>query len=810
MKVIKKISLILFTIILLIVMAGCALIRNMSKKSLPDYNKNIVLAGLKNEVEVYRDKYAVPHIYAKTENDLYLAVGYLLAQDRLWQMDLLRRVTLGRISEIFGEDFVETDLLLRALRFSEKSKKILSEMDEKHLASVEAFCEGVNQYIKSNLKRLPFEFKLLGYKPDLWEPLHTINLVGYMAWDLKAGWNELILEDIRKVVDSARYAELIPDYSKCKSVIYPEYESISATSEIKSKLYLMTAQLEKLGADIFNASNNWAVSGDKSHSGKPLLANDMHLGFNIPGIWYQMHHIVENELNVTGLLLPGSPLIVCGHNEHIAWGMTNVNVDNLDFYIEKINPEDSNKYEFNSEWKDIIIKKEIIKTKKGEEIEREIRFTHHGPVISEFKGINDKVITMHWVGDEPSNEMSTIYLLNRASNWEEFKNALQTFRSVSQNIVYADVDGNIGMYCGAGVPIRERTGLYPLLPGWTNQYEWNGMVPFDELPHSINPESAFVASANNKTVNDIYTYHIGTWFSLPHRIDRINEVLLNKEEFFIEDFKMLQLDQKSKLAEKHLSLLLDALNNNSKKSELEEKVFALLKNWDCSYDKENIAATIFETYYEILIKNIFSDELENEFSNKFLKAYKIWRIALDRIADSKKSEWLDDINTADKTESFDDIAKASYKEAVSYLQQKIGDDIESWKWGNIHQITFKHPLAKVKIINKIFRLNRGPYRVGGSFHTVSPFSYPLGNPSEVNHGASHRHIYTLYNWDNSLTIIPTGNSGIPSSDHYCDQTEMYINGEYHEDYFSEDLVKKNILYKMSFLPSGNERVNPVK
>ncbi len=803
MKVIKRIILGLLVILLLAILAGVIFIRNISRKGLPDYNMDIRLSGLEYEVSVYRDKYAIPHVYAKTENDLYMAVGYLIAQDRLWQMDLIRRVTLGRISEIFGEDFVETDLLLRALRFSDKSEKILGELDKKYLAVINAFCEGVNQYIKSNLKKLPVEFTLLGYEPDFWEPLHTVNLLGYMAWDLKAGWDELVLDDIRKAVGSELYLELLPDYSTYKSVVYPGYDSLMSVSDIESAMVALNGQLQEIGADIFNASNNWAVSEEKSSTGKPVLANDMHLGFNIPGIWYQMHQVIENELNVTGLILPGAPFIICGHNEHIAWGMTNVYVDNVDFYLEIINPEDSNKYEFNAQWKDMVIKKEMIKTKEGKTIEREIKFTHHGPVVSKFKNIKGKAVTMHWVGDEPSNEFNTVYLLNRASDWEEFKDALKTFRNISQNIIYADVNGNIGMYCAAGIPLRKRTEIYPLLPGWVDDYEWKGMVSFDELPYSKNPGNGFVASANNKTAGEDYAYHIGTWYALPYRMDKIKEVLSEKDKLLVEDFIKLQLDQKSRLAEKYLPLILNAIDSNKLQLKLEKEGFEMLKKWDGSCDKENIAASIFETYYEKLIENIFSDELGEELYSRLLKAHKIIRITLDKILEKGSSEWLDNINTEDQKESLNDIIEESYKDAISYLQQEYGNDIQLWKWGNIHQVTLKHPLSTVKILDRVFKLNRGPFKVGGSFHTVSPFSYPSGKPAEVNSGSSHRHIYTLYNWDSSLTVIPTGNSGMPSSRHYCDQTDLYLGGKYHEDYFSEEQVKKNKEYKMSLIPAKN-------
>lgn len=803
MRVIRKIIYILIVAVIVLILAGIIYVRDISRRALPDYNRDIQLSGLRENVLVYRDQYAVPHIYARNENDLYMVTGYLLAQDRMWQMDLLRRVTLGRLSEIFGEDFIETDLLLRGLRFSEKSKKILAVTDAKQLAALNAFCEGINQYIKSSYKKLPVEFKLLGYKPELWEPFHTVNLIGYMAWDLKEGWGEFVLDDIRKAVDSTLFSELIPDYSGYTSVVYPENDRDCPAGDMIANLSRVAAQLEELGADIFDASNNWAIDGSKSFSGKPVLANDMHLSLNIPGIWYQAHQVIEGELNVTGLLLPGAPFIICGHNENIAWGMTNVMVDNLDFYEEKIDPLDSCKYLFNGKWDSIVTTKQTIKTREGNEYKRELFFTRHGLIVSDFLGISDRTISMHWVGDEFSNELNTVYLLNRASNWSEFKEALPDFKSTSQNIAYADIYGNIGMYCAVGIPIRKRDGIYPLLPGWTDEYDWKGMVPFKELPCRFNPDDGFAASANNRTVGDDYNYHIGTWYHLPYRMDRITGVLSGKDSITMEDMKKLQLNQKSGLAEKFLPLLLASLKDEELQTEQEKKGYALLEKWDCTYDRESVAAAIFETYYEKLIENIFSDELGYDLYTRLLKAVKVMRInvmriKVDNIMATGNSAWIDNVNTVDHTESLDEVITDSYKEAVASLQEKCGDNIDSWKWGDIHQFTLEHPLSKKKILDRVFSLNRGPFRTGGSFHTVSPFSYPFGEPDKVNHGSSHRHIYTLDNWDNSLTVIPTGNCGIPSSKHYCDQTDLYMSGKYHADYFSEEQVRKNAKYKMTF------------
>ncbi len=799
MKTFKRILQITLSLLIIIFIVCLVYVRHLSHKALPDYNANIPLKGLTNNVEVYRDEYGMPHIYATNEKDLYTTVGYLMAQDRLWQMDLLRRVTLGRLSEIFGESFIHTDLLLRALKYSKKSKMLLKSNDENFVNILNAFANGVNQFIESHKNKLPLEFTLLDYKPEPWEPFHSLNLIGYMAWDLKAGWNEFLLEDIKKAVDSVHFSELLPDSSIDKSYIFPGYDSIMKTISFSKEIMAAIGKIDELGIEIFNASNNWAVSGDKSKTGKPILANDMHLSFNLPGIWYQMHQVIKGQLNVTGLVLPGQPLIICGHNENIAWGMTNTFVDNIDFYLEKVNTENKSQYLYLNEWKNFQIKKETIHTKEGNNIKKEIWFNHRGPVISEFKGIHDNVVTMKWVGDEYSNEFRTVYLLNHAKNWGDFKNAVHTFKSISQNIAYADVEGNIGLYCCAGVPIRNRDIGYGILPGWTDKYEWKGMVPFNELPHIYNPKCGYVASANNKTVSNSYPYHIGSWYALPHRMDRIRELLETQKKLSVEDFKSIQLDQKSKLVEQFSGRMTEAFDNYQNQSQLVEKYISMFKSWDGNYNKESVEATIFEFFYLTLIKNIFSDELGEELFNKFFNVSKLGRTSLNRVWRNEQSVWIDDIHT-EKKETWNDVIIKSFEEVIAKLNDQYGTDDSKWKWGNIHQLTLKHPLSEVKILNWVFKLNRGPYKVGGSFHTISPYSYFFPNPGNVTHGASHRHIFSLADWDKSLTIIPTGNSGIPSSKHYCDQTNLYIDGMYKEDLFKEDLVKSKAKYHMTFSP----------
>ncbi len=796
MKVLKRLMLILFSLIIISLITAMIIAKVKAHKGLPYYGEDVKLKKLKDEVSVIRDQYGTPHIYAQDEEDLYRATGYLTAQDRMWQMDLLRRATTGRLSEVFGKGFEDTDILLRSLRYSQKSKKILTELPDNILLALEAYADGVNQYIKQYKGNYPLEFFILGYEPEKWEAYHSLNLINYMAWDLKAGWRELFLEELKEALDSTLYTALLPKAEIQKSYVF---EQTHNKDMLANNSLLHLEKLDELGLDILRGSNNWAVSGKKSTTGMPIVANDMHLMYTVPGIWMQMHQVVEGKLNVSGLLLPGQPLVVVGHNDSIAWGMTNTYVDNLDYYEEKINPENSNQYLFNGEWKDFIVVKEQIKIKKDTVLELKYRYNHRGPVVSEAKGVKDKVLTIHWVGDEKSNELKSIYLANRAHNWSEFKEAFRGFKAISQNIVYGDKNGNIGLYACAGVPIRKRNAVFEILPGWTDEYDWKGLVPFEELPHEFNPERGYVSSANNRTVDSSYPYHIGSWYSDPYRIERIREMLEEKEKLSIGDFKAIQNDSKSKLAERIIQKCFKKLDKTVMSGN-EIQVMELLDGWDGSMDKNLVQPAVLEYFRYYLIQTVYRDEMGKALFEKFYRKGRLYRVALFNLLESNHSPWIDNVET-EPVETFSDVVQEAFLLTVKHMEAEYGDDIKMWKWGNIHTFTLEHPLSRVEILDKIFHLNRGAFPVSGSNHTIAPYSYPVNEPSGVHHGASHRHIYSLVHWDSTHSVIPTGNSGVVSSEFYCDQAEMYVNGEYHPDYFSKEAVENNAKYKMKIIPA---------
>jgi len=797
MKILKRLALVLLGLLAVAVIVALLYVRGLSSKGLPDYNAEVVLEGMSSQVTVYRDGHGVPHIYAENEADLYRATGYVMAQDRLWQMDLFRRVTTGRLSEIFGPDLIETDMLMRALRISEKSETVLSRLEAEILASLVNYTDGINQYIDQNLDKLPLEFSILGYKPEHWAPIYTLNLISYMAWDLTAPWSaETVLFKLAQKLglENPKLKDLIPDFSLHDIWAYPEFKLEKADLELGPSLLSGSRWLADRGLTPFSGSNNWAVSGKKSVSGKPLFANDMHLGLNVPGIWYQMHQVIKGELDVTGVCLAGAPAVVAGHNLRIAWGMTNAMVDDMDFYLETIHPDNPDLYSFQGEWREMEVRKEMIPIKGGAIEERTLRFTHRGPIVSGFKGIQGHALSMRWIGNEFSNEVRAVYQLNRAGNWEEFKDAVRGFFAISQNMIYADVEGNIGLYYCAGVPIRKGEGIF-VNSGETDEYDWQGFVPFEELPHEFNPARGYVSSANNRSVGDEYPYYLSHWFFLPYRIDRIREMLEAKEKLSVEDFKSMHADLQSKLVDATLEPILTELRNLEGKSEEEDKVLEMLMSWEGALTQESPAALVFEKMRFFLIKNMALDELGEDLFDELLNCSTLRENLLARLFRLKGSPWCDDELTPDIQESFSYIVQKSFQDSVQALSNELGGNPEDWEWGKVHRVYLQHPLGSVKLLDRIFRLNRGPYQVGGSFHTVCPFSYNFKSLQSV-YGASHRHIFTLEDWNKSWTVIPTGTSGVPSSPYYCDQTELYLEGRYHPDLISRPLIETAARYEM--------------
>lgn len=797
MKLFKTILYVLLVLIVVVIIAGLFMLRGIKKGALPGYEGEITLAGLTEEVTVYRDNRGMPHLYAANEHDLYFATGYIMAQERLWQMDLIRRATTGRLSEIFGEDYVQTDLFLRSLEMTAKSHMVLSSQDPEIIDCIQAYADGVNTYITSAGRKLPPEFRLLGYKPDPWKLEDIANIIGYMGWDLASDnlSSDIFYYRLARKFGPEKALQLIPGWEAVSSVVFPGFALSEELLENAQEFISSMDKLEALGIVSFSGSNNWAVAGSRTETGKPVLSNDMHLSFGSPGIWYQMHHVVPGKVNVTGVIVPGQPFVVAGHNDNIAWGMTNLMVDDIDLFAEKINPKNQNQYFFNEEWKNMVVKDEVIRIKGGEADTFKLKFTHRGPLVSGFRNIDDASLSMRWAGYDYSDEIKAVYLLNRAADWNDFRNAISNFRSISQNFVYADTEGNIGLNTGGGIAIRKGSGT-SIRSGETDEYDWKGYVPFEQLPSSFNPENGYVSSANNKTVTDAYPYYIGTGFALPYRINRIRQMLDEKEVFGFDDFKRMITDQHSDYAALMTPYILKLMEKKAELNDAEIEALETLQGWDYDMNADLVAPSVFEYFRISFGKMLLADDLAELYDGMFglSRDYYIYRILK-----TGPDGWVDDVSTPG-TETLDDIILKSYRDCISTMTSQLGEDQSLWTWGSIHSIIISHPVGSaVPLIDKIFKFNSDAYPVGGSNHTVSPYSYSPG--FIIDHGASERHIFNTADWDESLTVIPTGSSGIPADEFYLSQTKAYVNGEFFKDAFSDDAVRTAAKYTLKLKPS---------
>lgn len=796
MKFLKRFQTIVILLMIQLAITGFDSASYAERRETPMYSGELVIPGLKDEVTVFTDERGMPHIYAVNEHDLYLATGYITARERLWQMDLIRRSSAGRLSEIFGESYVQSDIFMRCLRIGENSEKILEKQPPEIIECLEAYTDGVNAFINSHKKHLPLEFRLLSYSPEEWTLKDVVNIVGNMGWNLTSRnlTSELFYYELAKKLGFEKAAQLIPGWKIEAPSIYPGFKLDSGVISETLALASSAEKQKELGIASFSGSNNWAVAGSRTETGMPLLSNDMHLPFGVPSIWMQVHQVVPEKLNVTGVLIPGEPFIIAGHNERIAWGMTNLMVDDLDLYAEKVNPGNHSQYSFNGRWTDMKVTTEIIRIRKQPCDTVRLRFTHRGPIISDYRNIHESSLSMRWSGNDPGNEIRSMYLINRAEDWDQFREGLSTFRAISQNFIYADIEGNIGLSSGGGIPLRKGDGCL-IRNGETGEFDWRGYVPFDQLPYSYNPANGHVSSANNKTADDDYPYYISSEFVMPYRIIRIRSMLEEKERYGTEDFTRMINDQYSEYARLLTPYILKAAGSAVDLTVQESRILDTLSVWDHTMRCCLISPTIFECFRLCFRKNLLADELEGLYDNLY---YMTGEYYMYRILTSGPDEWVNNINTP-HSESFNDIILKSYREAVDSLNHSFGRNIEKWEYGKNHSVTFTHPLGSLRILDRLFSLNSRKYPVGGSDHTVSPY-FSFGQILKVNHGSSQRHIFNTADWDESLTVIPGGESGVPSSEFYLSQVERYIAGEFYKDPFSENAVRSAAKYTLKLIP----------
>lgn len=755
-------------------------------KSIPVNKGELKINGLEKIVNVWRDESGVPHIEAQNEHDLYLAQGYVTAQDRMFQMDLSRRQASGQLSEVVGAKAINRDKFFRTFGLRRAAEASLNAYSEDSKKVLEWYAQGVNNYISQAKESgdLPIEFRILGYQPTDWLPIDSLTIGKFMAYDLADNWEG----------QAFRY-QLIQQVSQEKAEsLFPTYPRDGAT--IIQAIKDNPIDLSALGAvavtpDPFNGSNNWVVSGAKSASGKPMLANDPHLGLDTPAIWYETH-LSAPELNVSGVIFAGVPGIILGHNDDIAWGVTNLGPDVQDLYIEKRNPDNPVQFEYMGKWEDAKVYNEKIKIKGESPLAYKVVVTRHGPIISEFAEDQqqDTALAMRWTALDATTELEAIQMFAKAHNWDEFKKSLEYFDAPAQNFVFASNDGTIAYRANGLIPIRKNgDGLVPV-PGWTDEYEWTGFIPWGELPTTVNPTEGFIATANNKVISDSYPYHITDNWAQPYREERIQQVLKSKAVLTTEDLQKLQFDRNNLQAEEFLDGLIMKVKGNSNLRSTDLETLELLQNWNKVDDADQAAPLAYELWIQrfddVLFKPEISDDMMKLFNNKATAKDEMIRKTLR----GEKEPWIDEKGGLEK------VALKALQLAVDQAVSLQGKQPSKWQWGKFHQVEFPHPLGSVKPLNLIF--NPKPVPMGGSKVTVGAAGWNK-DTGEVNHGAPWRTVIDLADPSKSYNVVAPGQSGNLLSRWYHDQVVDWTTGQYHTT-SSDPYVYQTAGYHLKLIP----------
>ncbi|NDJ20540.1 penicillin acylase family protein [Nostoc sp. B(2019)] len=798
----------------------------------------IQIPGIKAEVTVQRDNWGIPHIWAANSHDLFMAQGYIHAQDRFWQMDFWRHLGSGRLAEMFGSSQVETDRYLRTMGWARVAQQEIQQMDAEMKANLQSYADGVNAYLAQRQgSALSLEYTVLqflnpGYKPEPWQPLHSLTWGKVMAYDLGRNFESEIERTILlKTLTPVQVEELFPPYPKDLPVILPGFqggggargqrgggvppveesvrrrgagEAGGAGEEITVVLKSITQPmmaLEKLigSTGVGIGSNSWVISGERTATGKPILANDPHLAVQIPSIWYEvgLHCTTkgaECPYNVTGFSFAGMLGVIVGHSDRIAWGATNVQSDVMDLYIEKINPNNPNQYEVNGKWVDMQLVKETIQVAGTQPIVQIVRYTRHGPILSDvspdLKQFNQNqrvklpqnyAVALRWTALEPSKLAYSIGQINRAQNWQEFRAAAKNFDVPAQNLVYADIEGNVGYQLPGKFPIRAKgEGRYPV-PGWTDEYEWQGYIDFEKLPTSFNPPQGYIATANNLVASE-YPYLITTDWVYGYRAKRIVEMIEQQSQPISLDYVQQMQGDNRNLNAQILVPLLQTISLNTPRQEAARK---LLVDWDLQLGMSSPAAALFEVFWKYLLADTFHDQLPREY---FPDGGDRWYAVIKNLAQQPNSIWWDNRNTA-TVENRDQILRQAFTEAVNELERLQSKDPKNWNWGKLHTITFRNgTLGKSGVAPIEALFNRGSFATAGNGETVNANRWRANKSFEVTDIPSMRMIVDLGNLDNSLAIHTPGQSGHAFHQHYADMVDPWGKIEYHSMLWQEKAI----------------------
>lgn len=751
-------------------------------------NDSLKVAGLRAAVTVHRDERGIPYIEAANDHDLYFAQGYITASDRLWQMDVLRRTARGELAEIFGARVLDEDKRHRTYGFARHSEQVAAKLTGEGRTLADAYAQGVNAYIATREEStLPLEFRILKYKPRPWVAADSIVIGLLMHESLTNSWQLDVMRAALSDLPAERLRELLPEFSERDTPVVGSDKAkakaakVARTVRVSNDLLAVALReqevrersLDRVGlhAEALAASNNWVVSGKRTATGKPLLASDPHLALSVPSIWY-MVNLSAPGVRVAGVSIPGIHAVVIGHNERIAWGLTNIGPDVQDLYREKFDAANPKRYQTPTGWKDAEVRTEEIKVRKvptdptTETVPLEVTVTRHGPIVVEKGG---ERLALRWSALDPSLDfVLSFHNLNRARNWKEFCAAISTFAGAPQNHVYADVDGHIGYYGARYIPIRKRGDGSVPYDGTTDDGEWTGWIPFEQLPHVFDPPSGYIATANARIVGRDYPHFISHSWAAPYRQRRIHDLLQQNKKFTIQDFRAIQGDDYSIGGKLFADALLKLFNGaqapatavNGNGGSTLSATLGTIAAWDGRAEPNSRGALLVGEIRQVFINRVLNGALGEERARMYRWGNR--DTLIDNLVTNWPQQWL-----PKGVASWKDLLIACETEARANLAKQFGPDEAKWTFGKAQQIRFNHPLSSAPLIGNQFKIDSLPQRGAGGGG--------IGATPNVGPSVSQRLIADTSNWDNTQQGFQTGQSGDPTSPHYKDQ----VNDWYH-------------------------------
>lgn len=733
-----------------LLVAAAAMLVGWVRTAEPDYERTVVLPALERDVRIVWDALGIPHIFAASEHDLLFAQGWVHAQDRLWQLELFRRVAEGRLAEALGEELLETDRFLRAIGVWRAAGEAEERLPVDVRVRLEAYVAGVNAFMQQRGGALPPEFLLLRLEPEPWTVRHALAIEKLMAWDLSAYVFEIDLARAVARLGGERARWLAPDYPEWGATILHSDAAVPPAIPERARVLLE-------GMSIRMASNAWVIGGGRTVSGKPILANDMHLPLRAPGIWYLVA-LHGGGYDIAGMSIPGSPFVAAGHNRAVAWGFTNAMTDDVDFFVERIDPADSTRYLTPGGSEPFVVHEESIRVKgRDEPVVLRVRWTRHGPVISDLdRRLGDAPVAMRWAAHDTSHTVGALRTMNRAASAAEFRAALRGFDNPHQNVVFADTAGDFGYQLSGHVPVRGARRPPPRLPvpGWTGEWDWTGRLPFEEHPAVHGGDADYVATANNRQAAAPRADLVSGMWETPWRATRIEQMIEGaRVPLTAAHVHRMQLD----VLDLHAVRYRDRAIGAAVAAGL-DSIAQSLADWDARATTDSRAAAVYYAWYQSLRSLVAADLYGGE-SGPMLRG------AIDNVIELRALPWR-----ADGAAEFARLSERALRDA--------GATVAGRTWGELHEVVVGHVMGEVRLIDRLLGLDIGPHPLAGSPMTVNVSQW-LGTdlPITAQYGPSQRHVVDLADVDGSGGfILPAGQSGIPTSRHYRDQHRAWVEG----------------------------------